>query len=277
MNLTNILDSSKIIVIKVGSSLIVRKSADGSYFVDFKWIESLTQDIINLQKLGKRVCLVTSGAIASAKVDISLNDDNSNVFSQDFSIKQKQSLASMGQIKLMSHYNNIFSKYNQKIGQVLISKDDTTNQKRRANIKNTIFTMIEDFKAIPIINENDTVNFEEIKFGDNDTLSAYFSTIINADLLIILSDIDGLYDKNPKIHQDAKLIQNVPKITKSILQMAGESNSKVGTGGMITKIKAAQIMLKQNSLVVLKSGIEQNPLNNLNLGKYTLFGQKTII
>jgi glutamate 5-kinase len=267
-NISSVVNESKKIVIKIGSSLIVRESQDNlQYCFDKEWFSTLANDIKQLTDTGKQVIIVSSGAIATAKIEHS--------FEASYSIIQKQALSSIGQFRLMSKYDEIFKTYGISVGQILVNKDDAKYKNRRQNINNTINTLIHDFKAIPIINENDAVNFNEIKIGDNDTLSAIIADIAGADLLIILSDIDGLYTKNPKTNPDAEFVYKVAKLTKEIEKMASPPTSNLGTGGMVTKLKAVQIVNKiklankAKCRVVLKSGIEKYPLSNSQ--RFTLF------
>jgi glutamate 5-kinase len=266
---SQILASCQKIVIKIGSSSIVRQQEDGGFKIANDWLVSLAEDVDGLLKMGKQVIIVSSGAIATAKLEYS--------FDKDYSIVQKQALSSVGQYKLMDRYDKIFAKLGIKVGQILVNKDDAKYKERRQNIKHTTEALWQSFKAIPIINENDAVNFNEIKIGDNDTLSAIVASITDADLLVLLSDIDGLYTSNPKNDPKAIFLHHVEKLTKAIEQMASPPTSKVGTGGMVTKIKAAKIALGtrlangKNCKMIIKSGLSLNPLSNKD--RFTLFGK----
>jgi glutamate 5-kinase len=266
---SEILANCQKIVIKIGSSNIVRQQENGAFDIANDWLKSLAEDVDRLLKMGKQVIIVSSGAIATAKLEYS--------FDENYSLVQKQALSSVGQYKLMGIYDKIFAKFGIKVGQILVNKDDAKYKDRRQNIKNTTESLWQSFKAIPIINENDAVNFNEIKIGDNDTLSAIVASITDADLLVLLSDIDGLYTSNPKNDPNASFLHHVEKLTKDIERMASPPTSKVGTGGMVTKIKAAKIALKtklangKSCKMIIKSGLSLNPL--FNNGRFTLFGK----
>ena len=229
------------IVVKVGTSSLTFKNGS----LNLKKIESLARVVTDLKNSGKEVVLVSSGAIG---VGVS----RLNLKSRPEDSPGKQAMAAIGQCQLMSIYDEFFRKYNQIVGQVLLTKDVVVNDKMNKNAVNT-FTALLAYGVIPIVNENDTVSTDEIEFGDNDTLSAYVANIINADLLIMLTDIDGLYDKNP-CEEGAKLITEVNAITNSIRQVAGGAGSSRGTGGMQTKIMAAEIAAKTKTKTIIMSG-----------------------
>ncbi len=250
----------KKIIIKIGSSSLF----SGKEFAENR-ILLLAQEIKKMRDLGVEVCLITSGAIAMGMSKMGLTKKPSNISS-------KQALAAIGQMYLMEKYEQIFEKVGVKPAQILLSHDDFGNSSRVKNLKNTISSLFS-YKVFPIINENDALATEEIKVGDNDTLAAMISTTIGADMLVIISDVDGLYDKNPVENHDAKLIKVVNKIDNSISSLAKSPTSKVGTGGMITKIKAGKICTSSNiSMMII--GNEKIPylssvINGENLG--TLF------
>ena len=232
------------IVIKVGTSSLTFENGS----LNLRKIESLARVITDLKNSGKEVVLVSSGAIGVgvSRLNLSAKPEDS---------PGKQAMAAIGQCQLMSIYDEFFRKYNQIVGQVLLTKDVVTNEKMNKNAVNTFFALL-NYGIIPIVNENDTVSTDEIEFGDNDTLSAYVANIVNADLLVMLTDIDGLYDKNPS-EEGAKLIPEVNEITNCIKQMAGGAGSSRGTGGMITKLMAAEIAAKSDTKTVIISG--ENP------------------
>ncbi len=217
------------VVIKIGSSSLIKNSK-----VDEKKIEKLSE-IISFYQENINFIIVSSGSVAVGREILGLNKTN-------LSIREKQALSSIGQPDLMREYQKKFEKKNILIGQILLTKAELHDRKRYLNARETIEELLK-YRVIPIINENDTVSNEEIKIGDNDTLSAIVAAAINADKLIILSDIDGLYDKNPTKYKDAKLIPEVYKITDKIKKNAGGAGSDFGTGGMATKIQAAQIAM----------------------------------
>lgn len=224
------LKSKNKIVIKIGSSSLTHECTGQ---LNFSRLEKFVREITNLKNMGKDVILVTSGAIA-------VGTKTMNLSQRPTSIEEKQAVAAVGQANLMMIYQKIFSEYNQKVGQILITKDVMDNPVRRQNAQNTLNILLK-MGAIPIVNENDTVATEEIVYGDNDTLSAIVGKLVSADLLILLSDIDGLYNEDPRINQNAKLISEVHEITNKIECMAGGAGSANGTGGMCTKISAAKV------------------------------------
>jgi glutamate 5-kinase len=254
------LGKRKKIVIKIGSSLLVEEGV-----VRENWLKDLALDISNLIKKNIEVVIVTSGAIALGKNFLKSKN-------KKLSLEEKQAAAAIGQIQLMSFYRSFFKKNNLEVAQILLTAADCNNRERYLNSQNTISTLLKNH-IIPIINENDTVAVDEIKIGDNDRLAARVAQMISADLLILFSDIDGLYDKNPKTNKEAKLIFEVKKITKDIEDMAGGSSSNVGTGGMITKIKAAKMLNNSSCNTIITSGLVKNPLQKLLAGKqnYTIF------
>jgi len=235
------------IVIKIGSSLLV----DSAF--RFNWLASLATNIINLKAQGKQVIIVTSGAVALGKLTLKLMQHN-------ISVPQKQALASIGQIELMLNYKQAFAK--QQIAQILVTANDCNVRTSYLNCQKTIQNLLHN-NIIPIINENDSIATQEIKFGDNDRLAARIAQMCNADLLILLSDIDGLYNKNPKIHNDAFFIDTVTAITTDIISMAQGTSSAVGTGGMITKIMAAKMATQAGCATIITDGREDNCLQRL--------------
>lgn len=221
----------KRIVIKIGSSSLHHKNSGG---LDYTKMDVLVREICNLRNQGKDVVLVTSGAIACGRQTMHMQ-------SSDMSVARKQACSAIGQAKLIMTYEKLFSEYNQVSAQILMNKDTITNDLNRFNAHNT-FKELLDMGVVPIVNENDTVATYEINIGDNDTLSAIVASLVEADLLILLSDIDGLYTDNPRKNPDAKYIEFVPQITEEIEKMGkAETGSNVGTGGMNTKITAAKI------------------------------------
>lgn len=223
------LKNIKRVVIKIGSSSLTLKSGG----LDIANMKKFTGEVRNVTKKGIEIIIVTSGAIAAGLKYL-------NILKRPNDISILQAAASVGQVELMKAYDNLFSEYSLKVGQILLTKEDTTRRKQYLNIRNTIENLIK-LNVIPIINENDSSAVDEIKFGDNDNLAALVSSLAEADALIILSDIEGMYDKNPKTASDAKLIPFVEKVTPDIEKIAGGIGSTFGSGGMVTKIKAAKI------------------------------------
>lgn len=230
------------IVIKVGTSTLAHSTG----LLSFTRMEHIVRQLADLHNRGYEIVLVTSGAIAAGIGKLGLK-------SKPKSIPEKQAAAAVGQGILLHMYEKFFSDYGQVIAQILLTKEDMDHPERRSNAQNTLFSLLNQ-GVIPIINENDAIAVDEIKFGDNDTLSAVVSKITNADLLIILSDIDGLFDSNPRENPDAKLIHEVDKITDEIEYSAGGSGTKLGTGGMITKICAAKIATAAGTSMVIANG-----------------------
>ena len=226
------------IVIKVGTSSLVHTNGN----LNLKIIEELVRVIANLKNAGKEVVLVTSGAIGVGTKHLKLPAKPTDV-------KGKQAAAAVGQSVLMGIYGKIFSEYAHIVGQILITKDCLTNQEMRQNAINTFNTLL-GLGVVPIVNENDTVVVYEIKLGDNDTLSAYVANLIEADLLILLTDVDGLYDRNPN-EAGAKLINEVREITDELKASAGGAGSEGGTGGMTTKLMAVEIAAQSNTKTVI--------------------------
>lgn len=219
----------KRIIIKVGSSTLTHKSG----LLNLRKIEELTKIISDLSNQGLEIVLVSSGAVAAGMGKMQLQEAPSTLC-------DKQAIASIGQCELMYIYDKFFSQFGKVVAQLLMTKQDSDTDALRHNAINTLETLLK-YHSIPIINENDSVATEELTYGDNDTLSAITAALIHAEMLIILSDIDGLYDKNPNRYPDATLIPVVEEISEEIKAMAEDTNNKVGTGGMITKLVAADI------------------------------------
>ena len=227
------------IVIKVGSSSLQHGETGD---LDYTKLDVLVRELCNLRNMGKDVVLVTSGAIAVGKKAVHIKkveDDN-----EDHSIALKQACAAVGQARLMTIYQKIFAEYNQVAAQILMTKNTIVDSLNRYNAKNTFRELLQ-LGVIPIVNENDTVATYEIEIGDNDTLSAIVAALVDADLLILLSDIDGLYSDDPRSNPDARFISDVPKLDEATMSMGKASTgSDVGTGGMNTKLIAANIATK---------------------------------
>jgi len=241
------LSKAKRIVIKVGTSNLT----DNSYRLEPRKVEKLAKEIVDLKNQGKEVILVTSGAIGAGigKLDLKQRPRD---------IKVLQATAAVGQNILMSTYDRYFSDYDQIIAQVLITHEAFFNRQRYLNLRNTLNTLLKS-GIIPIINENDTVAVDEIKLGDNDNLSALVASNLDADLLIILSDVDGLFTHNPKRSKRAEFIPVVDEITPEIERIA-ETGGKTGVGGMKTKIQAATITMKAGIPMIIANGGEENIL-----------------
>ena len=256
MNKDNIISSAKRVVVKIGSSLLLDEKGG----LDTCFIEELAKDIATLVKKGKEIILVSSGAIGMGKKELGIE-----MGKKYDTIPSKQALASIGQTRLMNMYYQLFQKYNLSVGQVLLSGADLSRRSSYLNARNTFFTLLK-FKIIPIVNENDTVAVEEIKFGDNDTLSALVAGLVNAGLLIIFSDIKGLYTCDPRKNPEARLIKEVERIDKDIEKIASNTSVEGRVGGMQTKIKAAKIATRFGIPVVIGGG-NRNFLKEVFAGK----------
>ena len=247
----------KRIVVKIGSSSLTHEKT-GS--INFQKMERLVRVLCDIRNRGYDVCLVSSGAIAVGKDAISLKERPTD-------ISVKQACAAVGQARLMMTYQKLFSEYNQVTGQVLMTKYTMVNPNSRNNAKNT-FEELFRLGVIPVVNENDTVSTYEMRFGDNDTLSALVASLVGADLLILLSDIDGLYTDDPHKNPDAQIIHDVYEINEEILSMAkGSTGSNVGTGGMATKLAAAQIATYSGADMIIANGADVSILEEFLDGK----------
>lgn len=253
------LDNYKRVVIKIGSSSLTH-SETGS--LNFSKMERLVRSICDYRNSGLDVCLVSSGAIAVGRDAIGLKERPS-----DISIKQ--ACAAVGQGKLMMTYQKLFGEYNQNSGQILMTKNTIINPVSRKNAMNT-FEELFSLNVVPIVNENDTVSTYEMQFGDNDTLSAIVASLTKADLLILLSDIDGLYSDDPHDNPDAKLIKEVDTLDEKIMSMAKSSTgSDVGTGGMATKLTAAKIATNSGADMIIANGSNIGILYDIMNDDYT--------
>lgn len=243
------------IVIKVGTSTLTHRTG----LLNIRQIELLCKVISDIKNMGNEIILVSSGAIGMGvgKLQLKKRPDD---------LATKQAAAAVGQCELMYTYDKLFSEYNHTSAQILITDDDVTDECRKTNFVNTVVRLL-DLDVIPIINENDTVATHQIVLGDNDTLSAIVASTVNADLLIILSDIDGLYDSDPHKSENAKLIKTVKKITPEIVKLGGGAGSELGTGGMATKIKAAQIAGKCGCDTVISNGSDPSVLYSIVSGE----------
>ncbi len=252
MSRKTFLKSVKRIVVKVGTTSLT----EGGLISESK-IRMLVDDIAGLREKGYQIALVSSGAISAGAAAMGRKKNN-------LTIPEKQALASIGQSLLMNEYRKQFGRKNLHAGQILLTEDDVKNRKRFLNARNTFESLFE-MGVIPIVNENDTVAVNEIKFGDNDTLSAHIASVIDAHLLVLLSDIDGFY----RDLSDTSPLERVNKITPEILKSAGDSGSGHGTGGMITKLKAADMILKCGEMMIIARGAERNILGRIMAGENT--------
>jgi glutamate 5-kinase len=247
--------SYKRIVVKIGTSTLTHTNGK----LNFRLMDKIAMVLSDVKNDGIDVILVTSGAITAGISRLGLKE-------RPKSTKEKQAAASVGQCELMYTYDKIFSGYNQVVSQLLLTKGITEDETLRENVMNTVETLLL-FGVIPIVNENDSVAIDEIVYGDNDTLSAVTAQIAGADLLVILSDIDGLYDANPLENDCAKLIPVVEEITMDIEKVAGGAGSIVGTGGMATKVAAAKIACSNGIDMVIINGKNPEALYDILEGK----------
>lgn len=243
------------IVVKVGTSTLAHASGR----INIRRVERLCRVLSDLLNYGHEIILVSSGAIGMGVGKLSLNGKPSDM-------STKQAAAAVGQCELMYVYDKEFSEYNHTIAQILITNSVVNDKTAHDNFKNTVSKLLE-FGVMPVINENDTISTEEIEIGDNDTLGAIVATSTDADLLIILSDIDGLYDKDPRTNTDAKLIKEVYDITDDIMIMGKGKGTNLGTGGMHTKLKAAKITTEKGIDMVIANGSDPGILYDIAEGK----------
>lgn len=257
MNIREKLKEKKRIVIKIGSSSLTHKETGN---LNLNKLEKLVRVLCDLRNQGKDVVLVSSGAIAVGRKVLGLKE-------KPVELSKKQACAAIGQANLMTTYQKFFSEYHQVAAQILITKNVMTNDVSRCNARNTFEELLQ-MGVIPVVNENDTISTHEIEFGDNDHLSAIVAALIGADLLILLSDIDGLFSDDPNSNSDARFIDLVPEITDEFLKM-GKSTSKssVGTGGMSAKISAARIATDSGADMIIANGENVNIVDRIINGE----------
>lgn len=268
MNYRELLKDKKRIVIKVGSSSLIHKETGK---LDLRKVEVLVRELSDLHNQGKNVVLVTSGAVAVGSTVLGLKE-------RPGELKVKQACSAVGQARLMMIYQKLFSEYNQTAAQILMTKNTMVNNVNRMHARNTFEELLR-LDAIPVVNENDSISSYELEFldafGDNDTLSAVIAALIGADLLILLSDIDGLFTDDPNTNPDAKFIDTVETLDEKFLSMGKGSVSKVGTGGMATKLTAAKIATAAGADMVIANGADFHVIHKIIEGRRygTLFVQ----
>ncbi len=245
----------KRIVVKVGTSSLTYDNGK----VNFRYMDHLARQLSDLKNRGLEVILVTSGAIGVGLPVLGFKE-------KPTFLPYKQACAAVGQGVLMNMYEHLFHEYGQIVAQLLFTKGDAVNSKRYLHMRGTLQALLE-LGAIPIVNENDAVSADEIKIGDNDTLSAIVASVAEADLLIILSDIQGLYDEDPKNHPDATLIHEVPEFTRELFAIAGGAGTARGTGGMYTKIQAAEICVHSGIDMIIAKSDEEDVLERIMDGE----------
>ncbi len=260
----NPLNKYKRLVIKIGSSLLI-DAKSGSLRLD--WLTSIVNDIAELKKIGMEIVIVSSGAVMLGREILGLRN-------KKLPLEKLQASASVGQIALLQAWGAQFNKYEINVGQILITPDITEQRRRFLNAKITISTLLE-LGAVPIINENDSVATAEIRYGDNDRLSARVASMVEADCLLILSDVDGLYTHPPQSEVKGEHIPLVKFITPKIEAMAGEAASHLARGGMKTKVEAAKISTLSGTDMIIAKGAVLNPIKDLANSKYTLFVANT--
>ena len=254
---------AKRIVVKVGSNVLTEDNG-----LNLRTMRSLARQICRLIESGLEVILVSSGSMASGvrKIGLARRPDE---------LPKRQAVSAIGQASLMMEYEKAFGRYHRQVAQILLTSEDLSSRKRYLNARNTLYTLLS-WKVVPIINENDTVWVEEIKLGDNDNLAAMITLLMDADILINLTDIDGLYNKDPRVCSDANLIETVSTITRETEKLAGDIPGALGTGGMISKIKAARKVNAAGVPMVIAGGNIPNVLLKLfagqNLGTYFVPG-----
>ena len=250
----NPLASSKCAAVKIGSALLV-DPASGK--INQEWLKGLAQDIAALRKSGSQIVIVSSGAIALGRKRLGLAKGS-------LTLAEKQASAAAGQSILTQAYEDVLAPYGLITAQALLTLNDTEDRQRWINAKETLSTLLS-LGAIPIINENDTVATDEIRYGDNDRLAARVAQMVGADCLVLLSDVDGLYDKNPSLHNDARHIPQITALTPEIMAMGGDANLELGmgSGGMATKLQAAKIATEAGCAVAITKGDQIRPLSAL--------------
>ena len=257
----NILRNSKRIVIKVGSSLII---GNNSNLINTNFLTILVTEIAKFKNSGKEILLVSSGALALGKKSLGIEK-------KKLKVSEKQAAASVGQVLLINAWKKAFLKYKKQCGQILLTHLDAEIRSSSINARNTIEALIK-LNSIPVINENDTIATQELRYGDNDQLAARVAQITSSDLLILLSDVNGLYTSNPKKDNNAKLVKYIKKITKTIEKSSENTSSSIAVGGMHTKIKAAKIALSSGCNMLITRGNKESPISSIiKKGKFSLF------
>ncbi len=243
------------IVVKIGSSLLVD---DDSGRLNRSWLESLADEIVRLRERGQQVLIVSSGAIALGRKYLGLAPEQRR-------LEEHQAAAAAGQVLLAHAYQDLLGDRDIRVAQILLTLDDTENRRRYLNARSTLETLLR-LGAVPVINENDTVATQEIRYGDNDRLGARVAEMISADCLMLLSDVDGLYDSDPASNSAARLIPRVHEITPEIESLAGESSTAHGSGGMVTKIMAARIAVAAGCSTLIANGRHMRPIQTVEEG-----------
>ena len=257
----HIFDDAKIIVIKVGSSLLVDEDQNA---INKAWLSGIATDIARLKAAGKDVVVVSSGAIALGRRLLKINHNK-------LKLQEKQAAAATGQVLLAHAWMDALGAHQVQTAQILLSPDDTETRRKHLNARTTMMALLQ-LNAVPVVNENDTVATAEIRFGDNDRLAARVAAMMGADLLVLLSDVDGLYTANPSGDNSATHIGQIAQITPDIMAMAGPANAAYASGGMVTKLEAARIATSAGCQMIICNGQSPAPLSRLEAGaRCTIF------
>ena len=255
------IESAKTIIIKIGSSLLVE---DSQNLVNGSWLAGVAADIAMLRQAGKNIVVVSSGAIALGRRELGIDG-------RELALEEKQAAAATGQVTLAHAWREALAAHGIGVAQILLSPEDTETRRRHLNARATMGALLA-LGAVPVVNENDTVATAEIRFGDNDRLAARVSAMISADLLVLLSDIDGLYTANPRKQPDANHVPRVDTLNDEVMAMAGQANAAYASGGMITKLEAARIAMNAGCSMIICDGRGAKPLSAvMKGGRHTLF------
>jgi len=249
--------TAKRLVVKIGSALLVDEET-GALRRD--WLDALADDVAACQKRGQQILLVSSGAIAVGRQQLGLTRKD-----RALRLEEKQAAAAVGQIRLAHAYEQTLARHGITVAQILVTPDDTEERRRHLNARNTLMQLLS-LGVIPVINENDTVGTTEIRFGDNDRLAARVAAMVSADTLVLLSDIDGLYERDPRIDPTARHLEEVPAVTPEIEAMAGSAPVGYSSGGMVTKLQAAKIATTSGCRMAIANGQSLHPLKRLEDG-----------
>lgn len=256
---TAVLADYRRLVVKIGSSLLI----DANLRIDTQWLAALAADVAALRSRGHQVLIVSSGAVAVGSAVLGINPRRSR-------LEELQAAAAAGQVQLVRAYQDVLAAHDIKAAQVLMTPDDTEVRRRFLNARGTLEKLIE-LGVVPIINENDTVATDELRYGDNDRLAARVAQTVMADCLVLLSDVDGFYTADPRSNADAEFVAVLDQVGNEQLRMAGGSGTAVGTGGMLTKLKAAQIATHAGCATIIASGVSDGALGELEGGgRHTL-------
>ena len=265
LGIRDLIKSTRLVVIKIGSALIVDPTT-GKARAD--WMRDLAADVTSLRAAGTQVVLISSGSIALGRHHLSLPV-------AAIKLPEKQAAAAIGQVELAQLWSNALQAHDMRTAQILLAPEDTETRRRHINARTTIQTLLK-LGFVPVVNENDTVTTYEIRFGDNDRLAARVAGMISADLLILLSDVDGLYTKNPHQSEDAEHIPEITQIDEDIMALGGGANAEFASGGMATKLAAARIATEAGADMVICKGSASRPVTALLDGaRYSLFHRRT--